>query len=358
MSKNDYSRYSRQIDLIGNIGQDRLAKSKILCVGAGGLGTLVAAYLLASGIGEITLIDGDKVEITNLTRQITYTEDDCGKYKVLALKEYLNKLNSTCKVITHNIFLDYANINKIMPNHDLIIDCSDNFKTRYLVNDTCKLLEKPLISGSIDGFMGQVMVFLADVCYRCVFPETNSSSSCNNSNVIGPSVGLIASTMANETFKFLTKFNQKSQLIQINSLDNTITRYKIQADPKCKNNHFYDLFDNETQIQSIFFDQILQLNHTAYEDDRPNMESKFVIIDLRNDADKKLKPLLANFLPSVNLDDLLTNKLKIDSKQKVVVVCNYGQKSKLTALQLASLGYKNIYYTDHYNVSGRVTTLF
>lgn len=351
MQKNDYSRYKSQIGLIGSIGQDLLSKSKILCVGSGGLGTLVATYLVAAGVNKITLVDGDKVELTNLTRQITYTEDDCGKYKVVALKKHLNLLNSSCNVIAHNIFLDNTNAEEFITKYDLIIDCSDNFATRYLVNDTCKLVEKSLISGSIDGFMGQVMVFLADVCYRCIFPSANNSSSCNNSNVIGSNVGIIASMMANEALKFLTKFNQQSKLIQINSLDNTIKQFKIKADSKCRNNHFYDFLDNESFIKPTTFDELIQLSATNSELISTNdtaKKAKLILIDLRNAADKTVIKLPVNLPTPINLDDLLTNKIPVALEQNIIVICNHGYQSKLTALQLASLGYKHVCYVVDY----------
>ena len=148
------TRYLRQLNLFNETGQRLLRESKILIVGAGGLGSLAAAYLAAAGVGHITIIDDDIIELTNLTRQICYLETDCGELKVNALKRYIGNLNSNCNVLVEVSKFCKENAEYLIERHDLILDCCDNFNTKYLIGDYANNSDKPLVSASIEGFLG------------------------------------------------------------------------------------------------------------------------------------------------------------------------------------------------------------
>ncbi len=330
---NNYSRYIRQNNIIGNHGQEALANTKLLCIGCGGLGVLVSSYLVAAGVGLITLVDGDNIEESNLTRQITYKENDCNKNKAQTQAKFLQQLNSNCKVISYNNFLNKSNVYELIYAHDLILDCSDNFTTRYMISDNCTSLNKPLISASIEGFVGQVIVLLNNICYRCIFPNSYSNNSCHNGETIGSAIGITASIQANEALKFISNLNHKSYLIQIDSLINKVSQFNIKSDRKCINNHDDILLFYENKLKYLDFKELLDLS-----------SEQIKIIDIR---DKKLSindelSFVSIKIEPNKISDIIKHIPKI---QPLVVICNYGYKSKLAALKLISFGYELVYYS-------------
>jgi adenylyltransferase/sulfurtransferase len=203
-------RYSRNIILpeIGGKGQKKLLESKVLVVGTGGLGSPVIFYLAAAGVGNIGIVDSDKVEISNLQRQIIHTTDDLGKEKPISAKEKIEKLNPDVKINTYNLRLTSQNIMEIIKDYDIVVDCSDNFPTRYLVNDACVLSNKPLSHGAIIRFDGQLTTIIPKLsaCYRCVFeepPPAGAVPTCQEAGVLGATCGIIGSLQANEVLKYL-----------------------------------------------------------------------------------------------------------------------------------------------------------
>ncbi len=322
-------RYIRQNNLIGDLGQTLLKNANILCVGAGGLGSLVSSFLISAGIGKITIMDQDTIEISNLTRQIIYREKDCNQLKVNVLAKYLKSLNSECQISSINSFIDHQNGENLIKKHDFILDCSDNFKTKYLVSDLASINKKPLISASINGFNGQVLVLIENICFRCIFPKADHDLSCFNNDVIGPSVGIIASYQANEALKLITGLNQKNKLIQIDCISNQNQTYNLVPDNECINGHINSILEYEDKINFITWDNLLKLNENT----------NLITIDIRSN---KLPAL--SIKPTISNPDDLMN-LNIPYNQLLVVICNYGYKSRLTALKLANLGYLNVYYT-------------
>ena len=331
----DYSRYARQLNLLGNDGQEALANAKVLCIGAGGLGSIVSSYLVAAGIGVVTIVDNDTIELSNLTRQITYNESNCSQSKVKVLTNFLRKLNSTTTINSHDFLLRHNNAQVLINAHDLIVDCSDNFLTRYLVSDLCNSAAKPLISASIDGFSGQIMVLLQELCYRCLFPHTSNHDGCLNGDVIGPAVGIIASIQANEIIKLITSLNKSSYIIQVDAFTNQQTCFTLLPDPACINNHDDTLLNYENKIKQLSPDEVLRLYH----------EKQIQIVDIRNQSDKTINQLT---ISSIQIEPTkISNVTKFISKdQAVAVICNHGFRSKLSASRLAALGYKTVYYTS------------
>jgi adenylyltransferase/sulfurtransferase len=202
----DIERYSRQIMLndIGEEGQKKLANASVLIVGVGGLGAVISLYLTGAGIGRIGLIDNDLVSISNLQRQILYSEADEGTPKVICAKKRLNELNSNINIITHFYRLDEDNAADVIDGYDIVIDGSDNFATRYLLNDTCIKLNKPYVYGAVCEYIGNVSVFYyqGGASYRDVFPnETNPNQIFG---LFGVLPAIIGSIEANEVIKIIT----------------------------------------------------------------------------------------------------------------------------------------------------------
>ncbi|MFH0771857.1 MAG: HesA/MoeB/ThiF family protein [Candidatus Omnitrophota bacterium] len=199
-------RYKRQIAIedVGLEGQKKLLVSKVLIIGAGGLGSPAALYLAAGGVGKIGLLDSEKVELSNLQRQILHYAPDIGKFKVSSGKEKLNSLNPCIEVIAYNTRLTDDSALGIIAGYDVVLDCSDNFKTKFLANGACVFLNKPLILGAAAGFNAQVTTIIPRVgpCYRCLFPEP-PAETVSEKGIFGPVCGVTGSLQANEALKYL-----------------------------------------------------------------------------------------------------------------------------------------------------------
>lgn len=213
-STDQFARYSRQvfIEEVGIQGQRAIMNARVLVIGVGGLGSIVLPYLAAAGVGNLTFVDFDKVEWHNLNRQIIHQESSVGKPKVDSASYFLQQLNSFIKIETIEERLDILNVEKIIQSYDIIVDCSDNFETRYLVNDTCVALCKTLVYGSIFAFEGQVAVFnyQGSKHLRDIFPEPPDPDmvpNCDKNGVLGPLPGVIGSMMAMLTLQIIVGMN-------------------------------------------------------------------------------------------------------------------------------------------------------
>jgi adenylyltransferase/sulfurtransferase len=236
-------RYSRHIILptIGGVGQRKLLDSKVLCVGAGGLGSPIALYLAAAGVGTLGILDFDRVDRTNLQRQILHDDDDVGRPKVESAVDRLRAINPTIDVIGHDTMLTSENAFEIMEPYDIVIDGTDNFPVRYLVNDACQLLGKPLVYGSIYQFEGQASVFLPGPetpCYRCLFPQPpppGAVPSCSEAGVFGVLPGVVGSIQAVEAIKLITGVGEPlvGRLLLFDALDMEFTTVRLRWDPDC-----------------------------------------------------------------------------------------------------------------------------
>jgi len=243
-SKKQIDRYSRQIILkkIGTIGQRKLLKSSVLIVGAGGLGSPIAIYLAAIGIGKIGIIDKDKVEMSNLARQILFTTDDINKIKSKTGVNKLKKINPDIQFRSFNKKLTTKNINNIAKNFHLIIDGSDNFRTRFLINDYCLKNKKILISGAISKFEGQVYTFnftkKNSPCLRCFIPNMPDNidiDNCEHEGILGTLGGIIGSIQANEVIKEILKIGKTlcGYIVIIDGLKLTFRKVKLNKRSNC-----------------------------------------------------------------------------------------------------------------------------
>ncbi len=242
LREDQIERYSRQIILpsVGGKGQEKLLKAKVLIIGAGGLGSPCALYLASAGIGKIGIADSDKVELNNLQRQSLHSTSSIGKTKVEYAKERLAAINPDVEVIAHNLRLTSENILDIIRDYDIVVDGSDNFPTRYLVNDACVLSGKPLSHGGIFRFDGQAMTILPhkSACYRCLFPEPPPPGfvpSCQEAGILGAVAGIIGTIQANEVLKYILEVGNllAGKLLVFNALDSSFRQVKVPKDPKC-----------------------------------------------------------------------------------------------------------------------------
>nr|YP_010951833.1 Molybdopterin biosynthesis MoeB protein [Laurencia elata]WMP12772.1 Molybdopterin biosynthesis MoeB protein [Laurencia elata] len=214
LSQKDFLRYSKQI-VIENInieGQKRIKKSKILIIGAGGLGCPIMMYLTGSGIGHIGVIDSDKVEISNLNRQLLYNEIHLNKFKTISAQSQLYKINKDCKVITHKYQLNKSNSKEIIKYYDIIIDTTDNFETRNVIDETCYELSKIYVYGAVDNFFGQMSIFnyKDGIQYQDLYSKNiNTSQNCNVNGIMGITTSYLGSLQALETTKIIIGYKQK-----------------------------------------------------------------------------------------------------------------------------------------------------
>ena len=242
LSVDEVRRYSRHLIIpdVAMAGQQRMMNAKVLCVGAGGLGSPALMYLAAAGIGTLGIVEFDTVDESNLQRQIIHGQSDIGKSKALSAKEKIAEINPFVNVILHETRLDNANVMEIFSQYDIIVDGTDNFATRYLVNDACVLLKKPYVWGSIYRFDGQASVFWAEYgpCYRCLYPEPPPPGmvpSCAEGGVLGVLCATIGSIQTTEAIKVLTGVGEPliGSLMVYDALDMTFRKIKVRKDPNC-----------------------------------------------------------------------------------------------------------------------------
>ena len=240
-SNSELLKYSKQIILkqVGIVGQNKISSTKVLIVGVGGLGCPLLLYLVNAGIGNIGIIDGDKVDLSNLNRQIIFNHNDIGKLKVTQAKKFINKINKRVKVNTFETSLTEKNIKKILNKYDIICDCSDNFSTRYLVNDYSLKNKKILISAAISKFEAHIFNFNFKKnvpCYRCFMPEIhNLESKCDAEGILPTVAGIAGTFQANEVLKsILIKKNElEGKMIVFNTLNLNFRKIKLTKNPKC-----------------------------------------------------------------------------------------------------------------------------
>jgi len=242
MNDDDLLRYSRQIMLsqIGYEGQQKIQQSHVLIMGLGGLGSPVALYLAAAGTGKLTLVDFDVVDLTNLQRQVIHSMHSLGQPKVESARQRLLEINPQLVIETHNIKPDADRLNELVQNADLVLDCTDNFTSRFGINAACVTHHKPLVSGAAIRFEGQVSVFDlrddASPCYACLYQQQgDQQETCSETGILGPMVGIIGNIQALETLKLITQAGEtlSSKLLICDGLQQDWRVMKLKKDPAC-----------------------------------------------------------------------------------------------------------------------------
>ena len=261
-SNEQIERYSRHIILkeVGGMGQTKLLESKVLLIGAGGLGSPAGLYLAAAGVGTLGIVDDDVVDVSNLQRQVLHGTSDVGKPKTESAKETIADINPDVEVIAHNEKIVSANAFEILEGYDLIVDGCDNLPTRYLLNDATVMLGKPIVHGSIFQFEGQVTVFHPGrgPCYRCLYPSPpppDMVPSCQEAGVIGVLPGIVGNVQAVEAIKVLLDIGKPliGQLLLFNALSMEFKKLTLRQDPECpacgKHPTIHELIDYEEFCQ-------------------------------------------------------------------------------------------------------------
>ena len=248
LSENQIQRYAHQIilDEIGIKGQEKLLKAKVFILGIGGLGSPVLMYLASAGIGTLGIADFDKVELSNLQRQILFDTKSINKLKVEIAKKKINSINPNVKINIYKKKITNLNINKIIPEYDIVVDGSDNFETKYLINDACIKNKKILISASLNGFEAQISTFkpwirsINNPCYRCLFPENYKNTNtynCREGGIIGGLAGTIGSLQSVEVIKEILNIGESlnGKLLIIDLLNGNLKKLKVKRNKKCLN---------------------------------------------------------------------------------------------------------------------------
>lgn len=341
-------RYNRQTILsgFGPESQEKLSGSKVLVIGAGGLGVPVLTYLNAMGVGTLGIVDNDSVSLSNLHRQVLYSEVEIGRPKVEVAIEKLRAQNSETTLIPYNAFLTVQNALQIIAEFDVIVDASDNFPTRYLINDACVILKKPLVYGALHGFEGQVSVFnyKDGPTYRCLYPTMPKSDevpSCNENGVLGILPGIIGNLQALETVKVITGVGASlsGTLLLFDGLHTAIQKIRFSAKPE--NLEIGELLPNydfecSTDFSTIDAKTFLErIENEALQ-----------LIDVRTQREFTRNHM--NIAKNIPLSELGTRQGEIDFETKIYLICQSGVRSKKAITELLHIHPGAAFY----NVSG------
>ncbi len=331
-------RYARQIIMpeMGLKGQEKLCAGKVVVVGAGGLGCPILQYLVAAGIGEIGVIDDDTVDLTNLHRQILYSADDVGKNKAITAVEKLSVLNPFVNLTAYPDRLSAENAADLLHGYDLVIDGSDNFETRYLVNDFCVKLNKPFVFGSILRFEGQVSVFnyQGGPTYRCLFPDAEEGNNCAEAGVMGVLPGIIGTYMANEAIKVLAGIGEplSGKLLVINTLSNSQSVFEFSrsfAPAPSKSGKAAANQPAEASTREMSLDE-----YEALQEADPG---QVLLVDVREYYEFEADNFGGENIPLSEIPESIET---FPSGKKVVFYCNSGKRSLQAAKLLAQSGYE------------------
>ncbi len=349
-------RYIRQTTLagFGKQGQEKLSRAKVLVIGAGGLGVPVLTYLNAMGVGTIGIVDEDVVSLSNLHRQVLYDENDLGTPKVHAALNKLKVQNSNTNLVAHPVFLTVANALSIIEGYDVVVDASDNFPTRYLVNDACVLLKKPFVYGALHAYEGQVSVFnyQKGPTYRCLFPtmpKEDEVPNCNENGVLGIIPGIIGNLQALEVIKLITGVGSalSGQLLLFNGLHNSYQKIKFKCKPEnlaiTKLQDVYEWHTPCAVVPTITVDAIPNL-----------LQNNAQIIDVRTPAEYE-NYHLPNSL-HIPLNTLAANTAEIDFSVPVYLLCQSGKRSAIALKQLQSIHPKTSFFSILGGINQYLTT--
>jgi molybdopterin/thiamine biosynthesis adenylyltransferase/rhodanese-related sulfurtransferase len=359
LTKDELSRYSRHLILpeVGEEGQRKLKTACVLCVGTGGLGSPLALYLAAAGVGTLGLVDFDVVDASNLQRQIIHSTADIGRKKLDSAAEKLKALNPELNVVKHDTLLSSANALDILKDYDVIADGTDNFPTRYLVNDACVLLGKPNAYGSIFRFEGQASVFAAKdgPCYRCLYPEPPPPGlvpSCAEGGVLGVLPGLVGVIQATETIKLILGKGSPliGRLLLIDSLNMRFRELKLRKNPECpvcgEHPTVTKLIDYQqfcgiapaANEQHAVKNGIPQITVTELKQRIDAGEAPF-ILDVREPFEYQIANIGGKLIPQGEVPQRLS---EIDRDREVVVQCKSGGRSQRIAEFLKQAGYPKV----------------
>ena len=364
LTNDEILRYSRHLIMpeVGMEGQQKLKAAKVLCIGTGGLGSPLALYLTAAGVGTIVLVDCDVVDFTNLQRQIIHTTADVGRKKLDSAADKLLAINPNVNIVKFDTRLSSANALELFRDFDMVVDGTDNFPTRYLVNDACVLTGKPNVYGSIFRFEGQVSIFAMKdgPCYRCLYPEPPPPGlvpSCAEGGVLGILPGLVGVMQATEAIKLILGAGEPliGRLLLVDALAMRFRELKLRKNPDCPAcgthptikalidyNEFCGIRGEEkpveTQMPSITVEELKQLRDAGKEP---------FLLDVREPHEYQICNLGGYLIP---LNDLPKRVNELDSSREIVVHCKMGGRSAKAVAFLQQAGFKKVR-----NLAGGIT---
>jgi adenylyltransferase/sulfurtransferase len=363
LTTDELSRYSRHLILpeVGMEGQKKLKAARVLCVGTGGLGSPLAFYLAAAGIGTLGLVDFDVVDASNLQRQIIHSTKDVGRKKLDSAEEKLKALNPFLNVIKHDVMLTSANAMEILKDYDVIADGTDNFQTRYLVNDACVLLGKPNAYGSIFRFEGQASVFATEAgpCYRCLYPEPPPPGlvpSCAEGGVLGVLPGLVGVIQATETLKLILGKGEPliGRLLLVDALTMRFRELKLRKNPDCPvcgthptvtalidYNQFCGIQPEPSAVAAggaVIKDGIEQITPKQLKAEF-DASRKVFLLDVREPYEVQIATIGGYLIPQ---NDVAARLNELDKSADIVVQCRSGVRSQKIALLLKQNGFEKV----------------
>ncbi len=359
LSNDEIRRYSRHLILpeVGLAGQKKICSTSVLCIGAGGLGSPIAMYLAAAGVGKLGIVDCDTVDFSNLQRQLLHGTDDVGRPKTESARDAIHDLNPNVEVVLHDVRLSGENALTTFAPYDIVVDGTDNFPTRYLTNDACVLLKKPNIYGSIFRFEGQASVFaphLGGPCYRCLYPEPPPPGmvpSCAEGGVLGVLPGLIGCVQATEILKLALGKGSSliGRLLLVNALEMRFRELKLRRDPQCPLcgdhptiNHLidYDQFcgvPTEPTTPGLHPDEVTVQDLKRVLDD-PGLGIK--ALDVRDPDEYQIAHIAG--VPQIPLGSLPQRFTELDANQTYYIHCKSGKRSLKAVEFLKERGFKYV----------------
>ncbi len=357
LSGEEIRRYGRHLIMpeVGMDGQKKLKAASVLLIGAGGLGSPLGLYLAAAGVGRIGIVDFDVVDYSNLQRQVLHSTKDVGRPKLASAKERLEGINPFVKIETHEMHLTSENALKLFSGYDIVVDGTDNFPTRYLVNDACVLTGKPNVYGSIFRFEGQVSVFATNdgPCYRCLYPEPPPPGlvpSCAEGGVLGILPGIIGTLQANETVKLIIGKGEPlvGRLLLFDALKTKFRELKLRKNPDCpvcgQHRTITSLIDYEAfcGVQSGWdsFAREEQYEITV-EDLKKRLDNKddLFILDVREPQEYQICNLNGYLIP---LRDLPNRINELDTAKEIIVHCKVGGRSRQAVEFMKQSGFRKV----------------
>ncbi len=358
LAQDELLRYSRHLILpdVGIEGQQKLKQARVLLIGAGGLGSPAALYLAAAGVGTLGLVDFDNVDVTNLQRQILHGTKDVGRPKLVSARERIGDVNPHVRLETYETALTSNNALEILRDYDLVVDGTDNFATRYLVNDACVLLGKPNVYGSIFRFEGQASVFAAQggPCYRCLFPEPPPPGlvpSCAEGGVLGVLPGLVGTIQATEAIKLVVGVGEPlvGRLLLVDTLAmqfRTVTVRRDPACPACGTREIRELIDYEefcgvhaAAAEPRAVGGVVEITPRELAA-RLARGAELQVIDVREQFEWDIVRIPgARLVPLATLPDVAET---MDRDREVVVYCKGGTRSRAAASHLADVGFRRV----------------
>jgi molybdopterin/thiamine biosynthesis adenylyltransferase/rhodanese-related sulfurtransferase len=341
--KMNTNRYIRQIALpeIGITGQQKLSKARVLVIGAGGLGCPVLQNLAAAGVGTIGIVDGDVIDETNLHRQLLYTLSDCKKNKAEVATKAIKRLNEQINIVTYPVFLTKSNVNSIVSNYDIVVDCTDEIPIRYLINDCTLVINIPMVSASIHKFEGQLSVFNYQngPSYRCLFPENtkNNVPNCSTSGVLGVLPNLLGTLQATEVLKIILEIGNilNGKLMIFNVLNNSVSTFNFKKNNEqiiIGTNSGNALLENRNVFTKIELEADAFLNK--------GNSNEIIIVDIRNEDE--LPKLKYSNIRAVPLNKLEVESSEWNKKADYVIVCQSGKRSSIALEMLINKGFESV----------------